>query len=1590
MDFRDLMPDDPLASIRTEWAREDRAKAERREYLAQPGKVMEDVATLAEHYSPSKKKVQSKSYTKFEALRRREEGGPLEGFQENLLGVYKQSLADNATVGLSKEEVLSSSAKVLMDTSPGEGLPTYREALYRNKWKADTSLGRMLGAFGPDESVKTPPSTTVLTPEGEEKELTYTKWREAEEARTAEETKSEWVTPSGVAFGAGLPLAISLGKNIARKGLMGLIPVPGARLAAVGSIAYDVAKTVPLLLGFDVGKNILRHSEWARARQEKGKLDRADIFEFGAGFAAMGLTGVGGKIAKRLISKSSKAVAALPRQIPYDRKQLSYDKRLLPPPPSDRLLPGTISVPPGGFPPPKGRGEWIPPTAPVMGDTAAIVLDKGRASTLADAVSDEIRGTFKINDYKLLESMLGERSLLETSKLPVSAKYIKPEFKPPVSLTSLDDMIKSNPWVYKAAPRTWFEREFSKMSADAREATLALCARHDWPLRKAVFTQRQTKEFAVAVQESKFAGRGDMSLLESTWKAKKGKVSEVTKRRKVQETRTKIAKKNVKKTFVKNQEKVASAESEYHGKIAGAMGKVPGAKGPAAEAESIVRDLIVAEGKYVGLDRKAMTEQIKADVGPVMDRLKGLLGTGGKARLDAEYLWTSVRDALESKAQPTARGVVQTWMKRRHPFVMGAAGVAALGMIPLEFQQATEEDIATRRVMELSEDTETGWTATQNLTLKGEDIVGKDGKLSDTFKSFGKDILEFGEVALSNFSEFIGPKEAEAATITTVSKAAIPMVKEAAAKGKKALTNLFSDMFESGHIHIPLAEGAKSVERPVDGFSTAEIIVDQVGTLKKALSGRTKSIIPRWLMSPFGRAQVLYKSRAVKNPDGTFKTEFFSPEPELASRQNARIHNIRDHLEVVSNILHDAGIPKKRTRPILKEMDELAKRFREDEIAYSALKMREEVLGKKLNSAIKGIDKAYARKGKSKTKLKEALDAKAKILESQELTRDALAKVSPGHEAFREAWRTKVMDLAKREPSTRIALMVEDAHIHEGLRELPGLLSYKEKEAVVFLKNMMQQYAKRFEEVGEKVIKERAYIHHAWHPSWTKKAAEDKLDSLGIKNDVVPFSRLFRRSKYSVQMSPDVNYIMQRYVFDAERRLQMLKFWDKRKLFSKESWWTHYHWVKQFGDDEVVKYWDSLMDRFKPPPENKLTTLANMYSSIEVLRLIAFSPSTAFKHIFKNIGTMSSLGIKEFASHIPEATHTAVKLLAHNAAYKVGPAMGLKVPAQLKKFEDQVAQSLLGTSRGINVFAGLDLEPSLRGIPGFWPAFERKLMAVNKAGGSLIGTVEAVDRAHTFRAAMGLAAKKGYTAKQALYAYWSQILEMNFLSAEMNPSWVRNPVTRALALFQNTAYKIFERRILTAENAGRDLMLVGKKIRAGNLPDTLTNLRAVGKWMAGAELKLKKDLIVENLTTTTDIFGVPYVQRAMRELLLSGIVLGGGSAIGLNLFPQVMHVPFLAHGAKEPTLAANPIVHAFFRTQLGKEQGGRPKEEEEFFMSAFLKEWLRGSGYMNMTANKLMRAHKSEIPTIYEADTGSIFPAELLYLFSVPRKKEAL
>ena len=259
--------------------------------------------------------------------------------------------------------------------------------------------------------------------------------------------------------------------------------------------------------------------------------------------------------------------------------------------------------------------------------------------------------------------------------------------------------------------------------------------------------------------------------------------------------------------------------------------------------------------------------------------------------------------------------------------------------------------------------------------------------------------------------------------------------------------------------------------------------------------------------------------------------------------------------------------------------------------------------------------------------------------------------------------------------------------------------------------------------------------------------------------------------------------------------------------------------------------------------------------------------------------------------------------------------------------------------------------------------------------------IESVDRHHTILAAWEAGAKQGMTAQQAIYGIYNNILRLNFLSGACNPAWMRNPVIRSIFLFQNTAHKLMERRLVVAYRTGKDIKTAIGVIRHQDIQKTLKEMAGIGKYILGAEKELKQNMIFDALTSTKGFFGTPVIKQAITEAIISGTIITGGGIAGMNLWPQVWHVPFLKAHTKEPTLAVNPFLNAIFRTKGEREEAEEYGIEKDFMLTAMVKNWVKSSGYLPQTANKLLRISKQDIPEIYK-------DSKWQYFFSVPAKEQ--
>ena len=192
---------------------------------------------------------------------------------------------------------------------------------------------------------------------------------------------------------------------------------------------------------------------------------------------------------------------------------------------------------------------------------------------------------------------------------------------------------------------------------------------------------------------------------------------------------------------------------------------------------------------------------------------------------------------------------------------------------------------------------------------------------------------------------------------------------------------------------------------------------------------------------------------------------------------------------------------------------------------------------------------------------------------------------------------------------------------------------------------------------------------------------------------------------------------------------------------------------------------------------------------------------------------------------------------------------------------------------------------------------------------------------------------------------------------------------------------MMERRLWTAWRAGNDVKTVIGIVRHQDIKKTLAEMKEIGRFIFSAEKELKQNMIFDALTASRGEFGSSAIAQTMREIAINTGVIMGGSAVGLNLMPQVWHAPFLKAGAKAPTMAVNPFINAAFRTKGEREMAVEYDEDQEFILTQFLKHWLKSTGYIPQTLNKAIRISKNDIPEIYRGSKWQ-------YFFSVPEKGE--
>lgn len=277
---------------------------------------------------------------------------------------------------------------------------------------------------------------------------------------------------------------------------------------------------------------------------------------------------------------------------------------------------------------------------------------------------------------------------------------------------------------------------------------------------------------------------------------------------------------------------------------------------------------------------------------------------------------------------------------------------------------------------------------------------------------------------------------------------------------------------------------------------------------------------------------------------------------------------------------------------------------------------------------------------------KESLQAKmvTKRAELEKFTTAMRETIGPDYEKFVQQHEALTKQAAQKYASTRVFLAANDTADHQYYPWLKDMLTSEEKVAATHVKGMMKSYEESAVASGLNVITDRPYMHYSWHPEWKEAQAAEYAERIGIDLPItsVPYNQFHSRLVGAQPMVPDVFHSVQRYVPMAEKTLGWRSFWNKNGP-KDASWYKHMRSSTVQDNQSLRGMWNAIKDASLPAEQMMVDKWMDRYTSFEVLRLLGGSPSVAYKHFFKNIGTWGSLGFKEAVSHMGTAVTTAAR-----------------------------------------------------------------------------------------------------------------------------------------------------------------------------------------------------------------------------------------------------------------------------------------------------------------------------------------------------------
>lgn len=391
----------------------------------------------------------------------------------------------------------------------------------------------------------------------------------------------------------------------------------------------------------------------------------------------------------------------------------------------------------------------------------------------------------------------------------------------------------------------------------------------------------------------------------------------------------------------------------------------------------------------------------------------------------------------------------------------------------------------------------------------------------------------------------------------------------------------------------------------------------------------------------------------------------------------------------------------------------------------------------------------------------------------------------------------------------------------------------------------------------------------------------------------VPEILKYMEREGNIPWLPDLDAVMKSYIPIAEFKMAHQPALNRWKPFIDTT--------RQQGLKNGLNRW--LEENFYKRPPGAWQQLLNGVVNFEYLRLLSLNGPPGFKHIMKELGTLSEYGPVDMSK---------------------GVALAAKAPIQLAKEK----LGLKGKNAELNLIrAYVNLRNIVR-VGDEMPGFNAAMTRTKAIFGNPITTVELADNGVSVLSTISAGYKRGVDPLTIHYKMWNTLMSVNFRGFLDQPLFQKIPTVRGLTMFMMTPLKLAEYKLDLAKNAAKDIY---------------STVRGQGG--------------------VKDAFGTHWTTKAMRMLVAIGL----GEAIAQHYFnTSIIHItaghwgPFsnLVEGKKEgfpigigdiQIQSESPVVQAASRMH---KDFFTPQGQKKFWLSEL----------KSPTASRIWNIKESSIP----------------------------